>query len=127
MSVTHTEMDALPSEVRSKILALEFQLGEMERKLAEARAERDHWREARRQCMEQAETLITTLEAQLAEARAALESFDAIGQWLFVRGDLPDDTVMVTFGGINGSEWVLTRGDFKRASTAIRALRDPEN
>lgn len=57
-------------------------------------------------------------EAQLAEARKALEPFAWIGQWLFAR-DLPDETPVVMVEGA-GKPFALTRGMFKAAHTAAR-------
>jgi hypothetical protein len=54
----------------------------------------------------------------------ALEPFDDIGQWLFARPDVPDDTPMVDVSGINGQRGALTRGHFKAAHLALRALRE---
>ncbi len=52
----------------------------------------------------------------------ALEPFASIGQWLFAR-DVPDDTTMVEFDGLNGYRPRLTRGHFKAAFLALRTLR----
>lgn len=59
-------------------------------------------------------------EAQLAEARKALEPFAWIGQWFFAR-DLPDETPVVVVEGA-GKPFSLTRGMFKAAHTARRTL-----
>ena len=62
-------------------------------------------------------------EQTTPDAADALRPFAEIGQWLFAR-DLPDDTPMVDAIGINGHALRLTRGDFKRASLAFKALTD---
>lgn len=58
---------------------------------------------------------------QLKQATEALRPFADVGGWLFAR-NLPDDTPVVEIKGINGSGWVLTRGEFKAAFSALRAI-----
>lgn len=55
-------------------------------------------------------------------ARDALSPFAAVGQWLFARPEVPDDTPMVDIEGLNGHHAALTRGHFKAAFTAYDAL-----
>ena len=69
---------------------------------------------------ETAERQLAERDADLALKDAALEPFAWIGQWLFAR-DLPDDTPMVTIEGA-GKPFVLTRGMFKTAHSALAAL-----
>jgi len=52
---------------------------------------------------------------------AALRPFAEIGAWLFAR-NLPDETPAVEINGLNGTAGCLTRGDFKAAFNAMRAL-----
>lgn len=52
---------------------------------------------------------------------AALKPFADLGAWLFAR-NLPDETPVVTIGGLNGSAGALTRGHFKAAHQAWQAL-----
>lgn len=78
------------------------------------------------------EGLVRVIAAARAEGEAkgrreaidALEPFAEIGAWLFAR-DLPDETPLVTINAINGVHWHLTRGHFKAAHTACRALAEP--
>lgn len=59
------------------------------------------------------------------DAAEALRPFAEIGQWLFAR-DLPDDTPVFEASGINGYGVTLTRGHFKAAHRAFRALTETE-
>jgi len=52
---------------------------------------------------------------------ASLKPFAEIGAWLFAR-NLPDETPVVEINGLNGAAGCLTRGDFKAAFNAMRAL-----
>lgn len=54
---------------------------------------------------------------------AALKPFAEIGAWLFAR-NLPDETPVVEINGLHGAAGCLTRGDFKAAFNAMRALED---
>lgn len=59
----------------------------------------------------------------LPGAAAALRPFAEIGAWLFAR-KLPDETPVVDVKLLNGAKTVLTRGDFKAAFMASRAIED---
>ena len=59
-------------------------------------------------------------EARAERMREALEPFADIGQWLFARAEIPDDTPMVVVEGLNGSQGALTRGHFKQAHAALK-------
>lgn len=61
---------------------------------------------------------------EVIRLRSALEPFASIGGWLFAR-PLPDTDPMVTFEGINGVKWAITRGHFKAASIAYRDDLEP--
>lgn len=61
---------------------------------------------------------IRELEAEVEGLRDALEPFARIGQWLFARPQISDSEPMVTLTGLHRSI-ALTRGDFKRAHTAV--------
>lgn len=56
----------------------------------------------------------------VAQQGDALRPFAEIGAWMLARPQVPDDTPVVTVKGINGCDWVLTRGDFKRAALATQ-------
>lgn len=55
-----------------------------------------------------------------AQQGDALRPFAEIGAWMLARPQVPDDTPVVTVQGINGCDWVLTRGDFKHAALAAQ-------
>ncbi|WP_198341564.1 hypothetical protein [Burkholderia ubonensis] len=62
--------------------------------------------------------------AWINQARAALEPFAAIGQWLFAR-PLPDETPVVDVRGLHGQSGALTRGMFKAAHAALQTAPQP--
>jgi hypothetical protein len=68
---------------------------------------------------------LSTKHAEVTRQRddlvAALEPFASIGAWLFARPEVPDDEVMVSIEGINGSRGAFTRGQFKAAYRAYVA------
>lgn len=95
------------------------QMGNLESELARLRKECARWRQIAGDACNQSDAL-RDLNAELL---AALEPFDQIGGWLFARQEVPDDTPMVTFEGLNNYRPVLTRGHFKAASIASRKAR----
>lgn len=58
-------------------------------------------------------------EALMAAANA-LQPFAELGQWFFAR-DVPDETPVAEFEGLNNYKIILTRGHFKVAHSAFRA------
>lgn len=64
------------------------------------------------------ERALSAAEERGKEMRKALKPFAEIGAWLFAR-NLPDDTPVVDIKGLNGAATAFTRGDFKRAYTAL--------
>lgn len=62
-------------------------------------------------------------DANTDQLLAALKPFAEIGAWLFAR-NLPDETPVVEINGLNGAAGCLTRGDFKAAFNAMRALEN---
>lgn len=106
----------LASSLSSRAEAAESQASSLKQQLDEARQghadARDNFL-----TMQGAANKLRIRAEKMADA---LEPFAWIGQWLFAR-NLPDDTPIVSIEGI-GKPLALTRGMFKAAHTARRAL-----